>query len=145
MPESHIEFEVNAPIEKVWGIMSNPKMHTHCIPGLLSCEVTGANTTLWVMEFQFGPLIKRVEMHSKNVEEDPPCHGKWVGNAKGIKMSGEIHLRENSNSSTHVSYRLSLEPKSIFLLSMQSFIVVRLEHDVRQYAQNVKSQAENNN
>jgi carbon monoxide dehydrogenase subunit G len=145
MPESHIEFEVNAPIEKVWGVMSNPEKHTHCIPGLLSCEVTGPDTTLWIMEMQFGPFIKRVEMKSRDVEVDPPYYGKWEGKAKGIKMSGKIDLKENSSSSTKVSYSLELEPKSIFLLSMISFIEERLERDVHQYAENVKYQLENNN
>lgn len=145
MPESSIEFEVNAPIEKVWGVMTDPKMHTHCIPGLLACEVTGPNTNMWVMEFQIGPLIKRVEMKSTTVEVDPPCYGKWLGKTRGIEMSGEIHLRENSNSSTNVNYRLRLDPKSIFLLSMLSFIEEKLEHDVRQYAENVKYQVEKNN
>ncbi|MBE0523310.1 MAG: SRPBCC family protein [Methanosarcinales archaeon] len=145
MPESHIEFEVNAPIEKVWGVMSNPGKHTHCIPGLLSCEVTGPDTTLWIMEMQFGPFIKRVEMQSRNVEVDPPYYGTWEGKAKGIKMSGQINLKENSSSITQVYYRLELEPKSIFLLSLISFIEERLKRDVIQYARNVKYQLENNN
>jgi carbon monoxide dehydrogenase subunit G len=145
MPESHIEFEVNAPIEKVWGVMSDPEMHTHCIPGLLSCQVTGSNSTLWVMEFKIGPFIKKVEMQSKNVEENPPYYGKWEGEAKGIKMSGQIDLKENSNSSTLVSYRLALEPKSLFLSSMVPFIEEKLKNDVRQYAKNVKYQVEKNN
>jgi carbon monoxide dehydrogenase subunit G len=142
MPESHIEFEVNAPIEKVWGVMSNPGKHTHCIPGLLSCEVTGPDTALWIMEMQFGPFIKRVEMQSRNVEVDPPYYGKWEGKAKGIKMSGKINLKENSNFITQVSYTLELEPRSLFLLSMLSFIEKRLERDVHQYAENVKYQLE---
>ena len=142
MPESHIEFEVNAPIEKVWGVMSNPGKHTHCIPGLLSCEVTGPDSALWVMEMQFGPFIKRVEMQSRNVEVDPPYYGKWEGKAKGIKMSGKINLKENSNFITQVSYTLELEPRSLFLLSMLSFIEKRLERDVHQYAENVKYQLE---
>jgi carbon monoxide dehydrogenase subunit G len=125
--------------------MSNPEKHTHCIPGLLSCEVTGPDTTLWIMEMQFGPFIKRVEMKSRDVEVDPPYYGKWEGKAKGIKMSGKIDLKENSSSSTKVSYSLELEPKSIFLLSMISFIEERLERDVHQYAENVKYQLENNN
>ncbi|HUV82100.1 MAG TPA: SRPBCC family protein [archaeon] len=142
MPESHIEFEVNAPIEKVWGVMSNPGKHTHCIPGLLSCEVTGPDSALWIMEMQFGPFIKRVEMQSRNVEVDPPYYGKWEGKAKGIKMSGKINLKENSNFITQVSYTLELEPRSLFLLSMLSFIEKRLERDVHQYAENVKYQLE---
>ena len=145
MPESQIEFEVKAPIESVWGVMADPQMSTHCIPGLLVCKVTGPNTNLWIMEFQIGPLIKRIEMNSTTVEVDPPCHGKWEGKAKGIKMSGEIDLRENTNSSTIVSYKLKLEPKSLFLLSMLSFIDRKLENDVRQYAENVKYHVEKDN
>lgn len=145
MPESQIEFEVNAPIESVWGLMADPKMHTHCIPGLLACEVTGPNTNLWIMEFQIGPLIKRVEMESTTIELDPPYHGKWMGEAKGIRMSGEIDLKENINSSTIVSYKLKLEPLSLFLLSMLSFIEEKLKNDVKQYAENVKYHVEKNN
>jgi carbon monoxide dehydrogenase subunit G len=144
MPESQIEFEVKAPIESVWDLLSDPKMSTHCIPGLLACEITGPNTNLWVMEFRIGPIIKRVEMHSKNFEIDPPYHGKWVGKAKGIRMSGEVDLKESTNSSTSVVYKLKLEPKSIFLLSMLSFIEEKLKRDVKQYAENVKYQAEKN-
>lgn len=145
MPESQIEFEVNATIESVWGLMADPKMHTHCIPGLLACEVTGPNTNLWIMEFQIGPLIKRVEMESTTIELDPPYHGKWMGEAKGIRMSGEIDLKENINSSTIVSYKLKLEPLSLFLLSMLSFIEEKLKNDVKQYAENVKYHVEKNN
>jgi carbon monoxide dehydrogenase subunit G len=144
MPESQIEFEVKAPIESVWGLMADPQMSTHCIPGLLACKVTGPNTNLWLMEFQIGPIIKRIEMRSTNVELDPPNHGKWVGKAKGIRMSGEIDLKENNNSSTSVCYKLKLEPKSIFLLSMLSFIEQKLKRDVKQYAENVKYHAEKN-
>jgi len=97
------------------------------------------------MEFQIGPLIKRIEMKSTTVEVDPPYHGKWEGKAKGIKMSGEIDLRENTNSSTIVSYKLKLEPKSLFLLSMLSFIEQKLKNDVRQYAENVKYHVEKDN
>ncbi|MCK4937152.1 MAG: SRPBCC family protein [Methanosarcinales archaeon] len=145
MPESQIEFEVKAPIESVWGLMADPGMSTHCIPGLLVCKVTGPKTNLWIMEFQIGPLIKRIEMNSTTVEVDPPYHGKWEGKAKGIKMSGEIDLKENTNSSTIVSYKLKLEPKSLFLLSMLSFIDQKLENDVRQYAENVKFHVEKDN
>ncbi len=60
-------------------------------------------------------------------------------------MSGEIDLRENTNSSTIVSYKLKLEPKSLFLLSMLSFIEQKLENDVRQYAENVKYHVEKDN
>jgi carbon monoxide dehydrogenase subunit G len=144
MPESQIEFEVKAPIGSVWGLMADPKMSTHCIPGLLSCEITGPNTNLWVMEFQIGPIIKRIDMHSTTVELDPPYHGKWLGKAKGIRMSGEIDLKEINNSSTCVSYKLKLEPRSIFLLSMLSFIEEKLKRDVKQYAENVKYHVEKN-
>lgn len=145
MPESQIEFRVDAPIEKVWNAMSDPKMHTHCIPGLISCQVLGPNTNLWVMEFQFGPLIKKVEMESTTVKVVPPHLGIWVGKARGIEMSGEVELKQNSNSCTDVHYKLRLEPKSIFLLSMLSFIEEKLEQDVRQYARNIKNQVENKN
>ncbi|MCL7474480.1 MAG: SRPBCC family protein [ANME-2 cluster archaeon] len=145
MPESQIEFEVKAPIESVWSLMADPEMSTHCIPGLLECEVTGPNTNLWIMEFQIGPLIKRVEMNSTTIEVDPPYRGKWEGNAKGIKMSGEIELKENTNSSTIVFYKLRLEPQSLFLLSMISFIEQKLDNDVRQYAKNIKYHVEKDN
>jgi carbon monoxide dehydrogenase subunit G len=144
MPESQIEFEVEAPIDAVWSILTNPKMHTHCIPGLLACEVTGPNTTLWIMEFRIGPLIKKVEMHSTTVKEDPPNYGKWVGEAKGIQMSGEVELRETASSGTLIFYKLKLVPKSLFLLSMKPYIKERLEHDVRLYAENIKYQVEKN-
>jgi len=65
-----------------------------------------------------------------------------VGKAKGIRMSGEINLKENTNSKTIVSYKLTLKPKSIFLLSMLSFIEDKLERDVKQYAENVKYHVE---
>lgn len=51
---------------------------------------------------------------------------------------------KDTNSSTIVSYKLTLKPKSIFLLSMLSFIEEKLKRDVKQYAENVKYHVEKN-
>ncbi|HIH43972.1 MAG TPA: SRPBCC family protein [Candidatus Methanoperedenaceae archaeon] len=142
MPEGTITFVVNTTLERVWDFMADPKLHTHCIPGCVSCEITGPDTNLWIMDLELGPFIKRLEVKSRNVEINPPRSGKWEGQTEGAKIIVEMQLADNGESSTLITYRLGIEPKSFLLRSMGQLIKEKLDRDVKIYAKNLKETLE---
>ncbi|MFQ6061861.1 MAG: SRPBCC family protein [Methanosarcinales archaeon] len=143
MLESNIKFIVNAPLQDVWNIISEPRLNTHCIPGCVSCKIVDKDRAIWILELKFGPFIKRIELRSKNIKINPPYHGKWVGYSRGIKVCGETTLEEIDDNSTLVFYSLKIDSNSVMFKSIKSYIKEKIDFDVRQYAKNIKISLEN--
>lgn len=142
MPKSNIEFTVLAPIDEVWGLMSDAKTNTHCIPGCISCKIAGPDTAEWVLRFEAGPFAKKLVIKSKSELIDPPYHGKWVGSTKDARMSGEIRLKDCGNNTTKVKYIQIIELRGLIMRSVESLIKDKMDSDIRIYAKNIKKNLE---
>lgn len=142
MPRATIEFVVLAPIDEVWNLMSDVKTNTHCIPGCISCKISGPDTAEWVLRFEVGPFAKRLVIKSRSEYVDPPYHGRWVGSTKDARMSGEILLGDCGDNTTTVQYIQKIELKSLIMRSVETLIKEKMDSDIRLYAKNIKKKLE---
>ena len=94
-------FEVQAPVERVWKYLIDPKRVVECLPGAELLEVRDDNTFLGAIKVKVGPLAMSYKGQGKFTEINEETHqARMVGDAREVTGSG----------STKVSMRTTVSP-----------------------------------
>ena len=107
------QFKVQAPIQKVWESMEDPKILGSCLPGTEKMEIIGADTYEFVMKQSVGPFKVKLKSEAKLIEKRPPNYCKVVGKGADITKLGtftfdmEFNLAEPSPDNVEVSYKVN--------------------------------------
>ena len=103
-------FEIDAPIGKVWPIITDPERIAHCIPGYESVEKTGDDTYKAVIKVAVGPIKTTFKVDIACTEKRPPnfasyeTKGDEGGKSSRVKATSTLTLSELSETQTAVSY-----------------------------------------
>ena len=85
-------FEVDAPIEEVWELLSDPEYRAQAVSVAQSYEVQG-DVTVWNIAIPV-PLVRgTVAVRTRDVEVDPPRYVKFVGQSKVMTVTGDLASR----------------------------------------------------
>ena len=82
-------FEVQAPVERVWQYLIDPKRVVHCLPGAELLEQQDERTFLGAIKVKVGPLSMSYKGQAKFTEINEETHQvRMVGDAREVGGSG---------------------------------------------------------
>jgi uncharacterized protein len=103
-------FNVRAPIERVWTLITDPDQVAPCLPGCEKVEVTGPNTYKASIKVALGPIKTTFDVIVELTEQQPPnfaaslTRGDEGGRASTLTARSELRLKAIDADNTEVSY-----------------------------------------
>lgn len=86
-------FEVQAPVERVWKYMIDPKRVVECLPGAQLLEQKDDQTFLGAIKVKVGPLSMSYKGQAKFTEINEQTHQvRMVGDAREVTGSGSTKV-----------------------------------------------------
>ena len=86
-------FEVQAPVERVWQYLIDPKRVVHCLPGAELLEQQDERTFLGAIKVKVGPLSMSYKGQAKFTEINEETHQvRMVGDAREVGGSGSTKV-----------------------------------------------------
>ena len=86
-------FEVQAPVERVWQYLIDPKRVVQCLPGAELIEQKDERTFLGAIKVKVGPLSMSYKGQGKFTEIDEEKHQvRMVGDAREVSGSGSTKV-----------------------------------------------------
>lgn len=86
-------FDLDAPIEDVWDIISDPAVRAKAISVVERFERSG-ETTIWHIRLPIPLLRKTIRVRTRDVEIEPPKHVRFRGTSKAFTVQGEHTIRD---------------------------------------------------
>jgi carbon monoxide dehydrogenase subunit G len=105
------QFELQAPIEKVWKSVLDPKTLGTCMPGTEKMDIIDDKTYETVIKQRVGPIKVKLKFKTELTEVRPPNYIKAVGRGADVTKLGnfsfelEMNLKETKKNHVHVSYK----------------------------------------
>lgn len=102
------KFPINASIEKVWSILTEPQLIAQCIPGCQSVSETSPNNYKASVGVEVGPIKTVFNVNITEIERDAPNYaiydtqGDEGGRASSVKATSKLALTALSDSQTEV-------------------------------------------
>ncbi|MFC4437066.1 MULTISPECIES: SRPBCC family protein [Natrialbaceae] len=94
-------FEVPAPPERVWEFISDPANRAQAISVVQEYSIDDADgrRATWHVELPI-PLVRQtVAVETEDITRRPPEYVKFVGNSKGLTVTGEHEIVETEGGS----------------------------------------------
>jgi len=86
-------FEVQAPVERVWKYLIDPKRVVDCLPGAELLEQQDEHTFLGAIKVKVGPLSMSYKGQAKFTEVNEETHQvRMVGDAREVSGSGSTKV-----------------------------------------------------
>ncbi|HEX7773744.1 MAG TPA: SRPBCC family protein [Pyrinomonadaceae bacterium] len=86
-------FEVQAPVERVWKYLIDPKRVVECLPGAELLEQQDEHTFLGAIKVKVGPLSMSYKGQAKFTEINEQTHQvRMVGDAREVSGSGSTKV-----------------------------------------------------
>jgi uncharacterized protein len=86
-------FEVQAPVERVWTYLIDPKRVVDCLPGAELLEQQDEHTFLGAIKVKVGPLAMSYKGQAKFTEVNEETHQvRMVGDAREVSGSGSTKV-----------------------------------------------------
>ena len=86
-------FEVQAPVERVWKYLIDPKRVVECLPGAELLEQSDEHTFLGAIKVKVGPLSMSYKGQGKFTEINEQTHQvRMVGDAREVTGSGSTKV-----------------------------------------------------
>lgn len=86
-------FEVQAPVERVWKYMIDPKRVVECLPGAELLEQQDEHTFLGAIKVKVGPLSMSYKGQAKFTEINEETHQvRMIGDAREVAGSGSTKV-----------------------------------------------------
>ena len=86
-------FEVQAPVERVWQYLIDPKRVVHCLPGAELIEQKDDGSFTGAIKVKVGPLSMSYKGQGKFTETNEETHQvRMVGNAREVGGSGSTKV-----------------------------------------------------
>lgn len=87
------KFEVNAPVERVWQYLIDPKRVVECLPGAQLLEQKDDQTFLGSIKVKVGPLSMSYKGQAKFTDLNEETHQvRMVGDAREVTGSGSTKV-----------------------------------------------------
>ena len=103
-------FLVNAPVDRVWHLITSPDYVASCVPGCEKVEVTGPGSYKATVKLTIGPIRATFNVAVELLEQRPPTfwksaiRGEEGGKASSLTATSELHLHSIADDRTEVRY-----------------------------------------
>ncbi len=84
-------FEVDATVEEVWALLSDPALRAQGIRVVDRFETDG-DVTVWRLKLPIRALPGTIAVRTRDVERDPPRYVRFEGTSRVMDVSGEHEL-----------------------------------------------------
>jgi carbon monoxide dehydrogenase subunit G len=138
MPEVSVKFSVNAPIAKVWELISDVQRLGKCISGVREASLLNSGDAEWSLSFKLGFVAKTTKLVTRNIELVPPTFAKFAGEGEDIKMEGTLRLVSITENTTEVSYQMLATGKGSLAGIINTVISRKMEPQTEEFVRNVK-------
>jgi carbon monoxide dehydrogenase subunit G len=108
------QFTINAPINRVWEVITNPELVAKCIPGCGTVEDRGNGEYQVSVQTQVGPIKTIFIINIKELERKEPEYatyetsGEEGGRASRLKAKSRLSLRATGDNETEVAVHSDL-------------------------------------
>jgi carbon monoxide dehydrogenase subunit G len=109
--ESDVKFTVNAPLAKVWEVLSDLERLGRCLPMVEEVRVIRPGVAEWTLKLTLGPIAKTIKLKSKVVRQDPPVHASFKAEGQDLSLTGQVNLQSLQSGGTEVHYRFGLDAR----------------------------------
>lgn len=99
---------VNAPADRVWGLLLDPQVMGGCVPGMQSIEVISPTEYVAVIQVKIAFVSARFKLRTTIVEQRAPHYLRTEGTgedasvASSLKQQSEIFLTETADGQTEL-------------------------------------------
>jgi carbon monoxide dehydrogenase subunit G len=103
-------FSIEASIDRVWSLITDPKCFAPCVPGCGDIEVLGPDRYQASVKVTFGPIKTTFVVVFEVVEQEAPVfwklrvRGEEGGKASSLSADSEMRLLSLGPESTEVRY-----------------------------------------
>jgi len=108
------DFDVNAPIDKTWTILTDIELIAPCMPGAKLTEVDG-DTYKGMVKIKVGPITAQFKGEASFVERDAAAHravlraqGRDIGGKGNANATITARLEPSGSDGTHVTITTDL-------------------------------------
>ena len=84
-------FEVDATVEEVWELLSDPQLRARAIRVVDRFEIDG-DVTVWRLKLPLRALPGTIAVRTRDVERDPPRYVRFEGTSRVMDVEGEHEL-----------------------------------------------------
>lgn len=91
-------YRVDAPIEAVWEVLSDPTIRAESI-SVVDRYTRHGDVTVWHLSLPL-PLMGTISVRTWDVERDPPRFVRFVGESSIMDVTGEHELTEDDGITT---------------------------------------------
>jgi carbon monoxide dehydrogenase subunit G len=101
-------FEIEAPRDAVWAVISDPEMRSRPISVVTDFETTGDRTAVWHVSLPIPGISRTIRVETEDIEIDEPEYVRFVGRSKAMNVEGE-HVLEAIEGGTRLTNRFRVE------------------------------------
>ncbi|MFC7072557.1 SRPBCC family protein [Halovenus rubra] len=133
-------FDVEAPIDVVWPLLSDEETRAETIGVVDSYEVrgkSGHNNVIWNLSLPIPVISSTVSVRTRDVERDPPNYVKFAGTSKVMTVTGEHELSE-TETGCHVVNRFVVDGK---VPGIESFFKRNIDTEISNFEQAIQDSA----
>jgi carbon monoxide dehydrogenase subunit G len=120
-------FDLDAPPEVVWELISDPEKRARPISVVEDFEITGERTATWHVSLPIPVINRTVAVETEEIERDPPNYVKFVGRSKAMRVVGEHRIEPNGEGSRIVN-RFTVEGR---VPGLEKFFERNLDTEIR--------------
>jgi carbon monoxide dehydrogenase subunit G len=107
-------FDVDAPIETVWELLSDDETRAQTISVVESYDLRGHGdhqAVIWQLSLPIPLVSSTISVRTRDVERDAPSYVKFIGQSKVMTVTGEHELTETDDGGCHVVNRFIVDGK----------------------------------
>jgi uncharacterized protein len=108
-------FVVNAPRERVWPLITDPKLLATCVPGCESVDILSPDRYLGKVTIGIGPIKASFNVEVTITEQEAPsyvlCVSRGEENSRASQVSAEnvLRLSDRGDGTTEVYYASDIQ------------------------------------
>jgi carbon monoxide dehydrogenase subunit G len=129
-------FEIPAPPEDVWAVISDPEKRARLISVVETFETTGDRTAVWHVSLPIPGINRTVRVETEDIEIEEPRYVQFVGRSKAMEVRGE-HSLEATETGTQVTNRFTVNGR---LPGVERYFKRKLDDELSSLEVSIKSE-----
>lgn len=131
-------FDIPAPPETVWDVISDPETRARSISVVTDFETTGDRTAIWHVSLPIPRINRTIEVETEDVEVDEPAYVRFAGRSRAMNVQGE-HILEPTEAGTRVTNRFRVEGR---LPGVETYFKRKLDDELANLESTVRERTE---
>lgn len=133
-------FEVAAPPEVVWDVISDPDLRAEAVSVVSRYELheSDGSEATWYLDLPVPLLGRLIPVHTEERLRDPPNRVEFVGRSRVMRVRGE-HVIEPTDGGSRVTNRFEVDGK---VPGIERFFSRNLDREIANIAETFRAHLE---